>query len=303
MSLIELVANSENTRIDVFIASNVNDITRAYASTLIKEEKVRCNGKIITKSHKVKIGDIVQIEMPQPKELEIVPQNISLDIVFEDEDVIIINKPKAMVVHPAAGNYDKTLVNALLYHCKGNLSAINGVLRPGIVHRIDKDTSGLIICAKNNSAHNFLAKQFEAHTIKREYHAIVYGNFKVQSGAIQGNIARHPIDRKRMALTENGGKFSHTNYEVIAQYKNYSHIKATLKTGRTHQIRVHMASIAHPLAGDAVYGPKKIIKSLNGQCLHAKNLGFIHPKTNENMLFESELPPYFTAFLNKINVL
>ncbi len=301
MGRIELISNEDKTRVDTFISKSEIGITRAFAAQIIEQGNVQCNGKIISKSYKLKMGDVLIVDVPEPQELNVVAQDIPIDIVYEDSDIIIINKAKGMVVHPAAGNYEGTLVNALMHHCKDNLSAINGVLRPGIVHRIDKDTSGLIVCAKNNNAHNFLAKQFADHSINREYQAVVYGTFKEKSGFVEGNIARHPIHRKRMALCETGGKYSYTEYEVISTYNGFSHISAKLKTGRTHQIRVHLASIHHPLAGDEVYGPKKVIKGLDGQCLHAKTLGFIHPSTNEFVSFDSELPQYFNAYLNKIS--
>ncbi len=300
MGLVEIIVSEDGARIDAFLAKNMNGITRAFAAQLIEQNNVTCNGKNVQKSYKVKNGDALQIDVPKPSELDVAAQDIKLNIMYEDEDLIVVNKEKGMVVHPAQGNFEGTLVNALLHHCKGELSAINGVLRPGIVHRIDKDTSGLIVCAKNNNAHNFLAQQFANHTIKRRYEAIVYGNFKDDSGFVEGNIARHKNNRKSMAMCEKGGKYSYTSYEVIGNYKNFSHIAAVLKTGRTHQIRVHLASINHPLAGDALYGPKKVVKHLNGQCLHARTLGFIHPKTNEDMLFESDLPDYFVSFLNKL---
>ncbi len=301
MNFKEIIVNEENVRLDAFIANNIQGVTRAFAAQLIAQGNVLCNGKKVNKSHKLKSNDVLCIEIPKPVELDIAAQDIELDIVYEDRDLIVINKPKGMVVHPAHGNYEGTLVNALLHWCKGELSAINGVLRPGIVHRIDKDTSGLIVCAKNNDAHNFLAQQFAQHTIKRHYEAVVYGNFKQDSGFVEGNIARSTSNRKSMAMCKSGGKYSYTDYRVLNNYKNFSHIGAVLKTGRTHQIRVHMASINHPLAGDALYGPKKVIKHLNGQCLHARTLGFLHPKTKEEMLFESELPLYFASFLDKLS--
>ena len=258
------------------------------------------NDKKISKSYKLSAGDRVVIELPENTELEVVAQNIPIDVVYEDKDLLVVNKPKGMVVHPAPGNPDKTLVNALLYHCKGQLSGINGVIRPGIVHRIDKDTSGLLVIAKNDAAHNGLSEQFAVHSIKREYHAICYGNVKTDSGTINAPIGRHPINRKQMAITPNNSKNAITHYEVIERFSKFTYIKCHLETGRTHQIRVHMSSLGHPIAGDEVYGPKKPIKLLAGQCLHAKVLGFTHPITKQEMLFDSELPQYFTQFIKTL---
>jgi 23S rRNA pseudouridine1911/1915/1917 synthase len=232
-------------------------------------------------------------------EYEALPQDIPLDIVYEDDDLLVVNKPKGMVVHPAAGNYTDTLVNALLFHCKDSLSGINGVMRPGIVHRIDKNTSGLLMVAKNDNSHNFLAEQIKEHSFKREYEAVVYGNVKTDSGTINAPIARHPVKRKQMAVST-GGRDAVTHYEVLERFEGFTHLRLRLETGRTHQIRVHMAYMGHPVAGDDVYGPKKVITSLNGQCLHAKVLGFIHPSTKEYMEFDSQLPEYFKGFLKKL---
>ena len=238
--------------------------------------------------------------MPDAKPLEAEPQDIPLDIVYEDSDLLVVNKPKGMVVHPANGNPDGTLVNALLYHCGDSLSGINGVIRPGIVHRIDKDTSGLLIVAKNDMAHVSLAEQIKEHSFSRAYEAVVYGNIKEDKITVNQPIGRSPKDRKKMAVTLKNSKNATTHFEVLERFGKFTHVRCTLETGRTHQIRVHCAHIGHPVAGDEVYGPKRVITSLHGQCLHAKHIGFVHPRTNEWLEFESELPEYFTSFLNKL---
>lgn len=294
----EYKGGSENCRLDVFTAKN-SEVSRSRAAALIESGNVLVNGKAATKNQKLKPGDIVQIEIPEVKDCEIEPEDIPLDIVYEDNDLLVVNKPKGMVVHPAAGNYSKTLVNAILFHCKGSLSGINGVLRPGIVHRIDKNTSGLLIVAKNDYAHNKLALQIKEHSFTREYEAVVYGNIKEDSLTVNAPIGRHPVKRKQMAVTLKNSKNAVTHCTVLERFKNFTHIRLKLETGRTHQIRVHMAYIGHPVAGDDVYGPKKVIKSLGGQCLHAKKIGFIHPVTGEYLEFESELPDYFKNFLEE----
>ncbi|MCR5652672.1 MAG: RluA family pseudouridine synthase, partial [Ruminococcus sp.] len=245
-------------------------------------------------------GDRVEISVPEPVAYEAKAENIPLDIVYEDDDLLVVNKPKGMVVHPAAGNYEGTLVNALLYHCKGKLSGINGVIRPGIVHRIDKDTSGLLLVAKNDKAHNNLAEQIKEHSLTREYEAIVYGNIEDDSGVIDAPIGRHHSDRKRMAVTDKNSKNAVTHFEVIERLKGYTYMKFRLETGRTHQIRVHCAYIGHPVSGDKVYGVKNEKTSLDGQCLHARKIGFIHPATGEYMEFVSDLPEYFEKYLIKL---
>ena len=292
--------NDVGKRIDGFLTDKLDSFTRSHIQKLIAEEMVFVNDKKVSKSYKLSAGDNVVIELPENTELEIVAQDIPIEVVYEDKDLLVVNKPKGMVVHPAPGNPDGTLVNALLYHCKGELSGINGVIRPGIVHRIDKDTSGLLVIAKNDAAHNGLSEQFAVHSIKREYHAICHGNIKNDSGTINAPIGRHPINRKQMAITPNNSKNAVTHYEVIKRYSKFTYIKCHLETGRTHQIRVHMSSLGYPIAGDEVYGPKKTIKSLAGQCLHAKVLGFTHPITKQEMLFESELPQYFTQFIKTL---
>ena len=284
-------------RLDVFLAEKV-DITRSYAATLIGEENVLVNGKKAAKNTKLKMGDAVQVTIPNPQEYTAEPENIPIDIVYEDEHLLVVNKPKDMVVHPAAGNYSGTLVNAILYHCGDSLSGINGVMRPGILHRIDKNTSGLLLVAKNDNAHLYLAEQIKEHSLTREYEAVVYGNIKNDNGTVNAPIARHPVKRKQMAIVE-GGKEAVTHYTVLERFGDFTHVRLRLETGRTHQIRVHMASLGHPVAGDDVYGPSKVITKLGGQCLHARKIGFIHPKTHEYMEFSSELPQYFTKFLNE----
>ena len=271
--------NKAPERIDVF-TSEIAAVTRSRAAALIADGCVTVNGKKASKSDKVKSGDTVTVTVPEPAAYDIAPENIPLDIVYEDSDLLVVNKPKGMVVHPAAGNYSGTLVNALMFHCGSSLSGINGVMRPGIVHRIDKNTSGLLIVAKNDLAHTSLAEQIKAHSFTREYHAVVYGGFQADSG--------------RNAVT---------HYSVAERFEGFTHLSLRLETGRTHQIRVHMAYIGHPVAGDDVYGPKKVITELCGQCLHAGKIGFIHPRTNEYMEFISPLPEYFTHFLNKLKPL
>lgn len=295
------VENSEvSKRIDAFLSDKLSDFTRSRIQKIIEDNAVLVNGHTVSKSYKLCLGDTVSIQLPENVDVEVLPQDIPLDIVYEDSDIVIVNKQKGMVVHPAAGNLEGTLVNALLFHCKDSLSGINGVNRPGIVHRIDKDTSGLLVIAKNDKAHNALAEQFAVHSITREYHAIVYGNVKQDSGTVDAPIGRHPVKRKQMAITPNNSKRAVTHYEVVERFGNFTYIKCRLETGRTHQIRVHMSSIGHAIVGDEVYGPKKVIKSLSGQCLHAKVLGFTHPSTNKEVVFDSNLPDYFVNLLEKI---
>lgn len=288
-------------RIDKFLSDTLDGFTRSGISKRIADGNVTVNGTEISKNYKCRMNDNILVIVPDAVPLEVQAQNIPLDIVYEDDDLLVVNKPKGMVVHPAAGNYSKTLVNALLYHCRDSLSGINGVIRPGIVHRIDKDTSGLLIVAKNDAAHLSLAEQIKQHSFHRAYQAVCYGNIKEDSGTVHQPIGRNPKDRKKMAVTDKNSKDAVTHYEVLKRYGDFTHIKCILETGRTHQIRVHMAYIGHPLAGDSVYGPKKVIESLNGQCLHAGEIGFIHPRTGEYLEFRSGLPDYFTAFLNKLD--
>ncbi len=291
---------NEKCRLDVFIAENT-EFSRSRAQSLINDCAVTVNSKIGTKNLKLSDGDVVRITVPDPREYAVLPENIPLRIVYEDEDLLVVNKPKGMVVHPAPGNYSGTLVNALMFHCGDSLSGINGVMRPGILHRIDKNTSGLLIVAKNDFAHERLALQIKEHSFTREYEAVVYGKPKSECGTVSAPIGRHPVRRKEMAVTDRNSKEAVTHYKIITQFDGFAHIRLSLETGRTHQIRVHMAYIGHPVAGDDVYGPKKVIKSLNGQCLHAKKIGFLHPRTNEYIEFESDLPTYFKEFLKGRN--
>ncbi len=295
----EIYSQNERLRIDLFV-SQIADVTRSRAAKLISEGFVKINTKTASKSDKLQMGDEVAVILPDPTPYDILPQNLNLDIVYEDDDLLVVNKPKGMVVHPAAGNFDGTLVNGLMYHCKDNLSGINGVMRPGIVHRIDKNTSGLLIVAKNDFSHNFLAEQIKEHSFTREYEAVVYGNLKNDNGTVNAPIGRHPVKRKQMAVTNTASRHAVTHYEVLERFGDFTHLKLMLETGRTHQIRVHMAYLGHPVAGDDVYGPKKVITALNGQCLHAKKIGFIHPKTKEYLEFDSSLPEYFEKFIKKL---
>ncbi len=303
MSELEIKVDSENvgTRLDKYLCLIIDGQTRSSIQKLISDENITVNDKKVNKNYVCKLNDTVKINIPEPKTIDILPENIPLDIVYEDDDILIVNKPKGMVVHPAPGNYTGTLVNALMYYCGDSLSGINGVIRPGIVHRIDKDTSGLLVVAKNDFSHKILADKIKAHDFTREYEAVVYGNIKADSGTINAPIGRHIVDRKKMWVTQRNSKNAVTHYEVIKRYNGFTHIKLKLETGRTHQIRVHMAHIGHPVAGDSVYGPKKVIKSLNGQCLHAKKLGFIHPRTQKYIEFNSDLPNYFKNFLNQLH--
>lgn len=293
-------AASAGVRIDKYLTKNLEGFTRSAVSRLIDDDNVVVNGKAVHKNYKLKANDSINVFVPDAVPLETTAENIPLDIVYEDDDLLVVNKPKDMVVHPAAGNYTGTLVNALLYHCKDSLSGINGVIRPGIVHRIDKDTSGILIIAKNDMAHLDLAQQIKEHSFHRAYEAVVYGNIKDDNGTVHQPIGRNPKDRKKMAVTDKNSKDAVTHYEVIKRYGNFTHIRCVLETGRTHQIRVHMAYIGHPLAGDSVYGPKKVITELKGQCLHAGEIGFVHPRTNEYLEFKAPLPEYFKKFIAKL---
>ncbi|MCI6499523.1 MAG: RluA family pseudouridine synthase [Lachnospiraceae bacterium] len=289
--------DNNGVRIDKVLSEEFPDISRSFIQKLIKDEKITVNGKTIKSNYKTAASDMINIEIPDAVEPDILPENIPLDIVYEDEDIIVINKPKGMVVHPAPGHYSGTMVNALMYHCKDNLSGINGVLRPGIVHRIDMDTTGIIVACKNDFSHRSLAEQLKEHSITRKYEAIVYNGFKEKTGTVDAPIARNPIDRKKMAIDRVNGRNAVTHYTVIKNLKGYAHIECQLETGRTHQIRVHMASIKHPLLGDSVYGPAKCPYNLTGQTLHARTLGFIHPRTGKYVEFTSELPDYFNKLL------
>lgn len=302
MEILEFCVDADNSgvRLDKFIADN-SDLSRSAVTKLIDDCKVTVNRKTVQKSIKLKDGDNVTAEIPEPEILSVEAQNIPIEIVYEDADLLVVNKPKGMVVHPAPGNYDGTLVNALLYHCGDSLSGINGVIRPGIVHRIDKDTSGLLIVAKNDLAHASLALQIQEHSFKREYEAVVIGNFKEDEGIINFPLGRSPHDRKKQAVNGLNPRNAVTHYHVLERYKGFGHCKFILETGRTHQIRVHCAALGHPVAGDTVYGDAKHTYGLQGQCLHARVIGFVHPTSGEYMEFTSDLPEYFTEFLKKIN--
>lgn len=293
------VENADGARIDKWLSDRNCDISRSMLQKLISEQKITVNGKPASKSYSVKLGDFIEIDVPEPVELDVVPENIPVEIVYQDDHLLVVNKPKGMVVHPAAGNYSGTLVNALLYHCKGQLSSINGVIRPGIVHRIDKNTSGLLIVAKTDKAHVGLAEQIKEHTFTREYHAIVCGRLKNPTGIIDAPIGRHPVDRKKMCVTKKNSKEAKTEYTVLEEFNNYSYVKLKLFTGRTHQIRVHMSYIGHSVFGDDVYG--KASKYCEGQCLHAKKIGFVHPIDGKYYEFDSDLPEYFKFVLNKLS--
>lgn len=288
-------------RIDKYLSSVNEQLSRSYIQKLLKSGLVLVDGKPVKASYQVDEGDVISLDIPEAVEPEIEPEDMDLDILYEDQDVILVNKPKGMVVHPAAGHYSHTLVNGLMYHCKDQLSGINGVMRPGIVHRIDMDTTGVIIACKNDISHNSIAAQLKEHSITRRYQAIVHGVLKDDVGTIEGPIGRHPTDRKKMSINYNNGKSAVTHYKVLKRFRQYTHVECRLETGRTHQIRVHMASIGHPLLGDLVYGPGKCpIPGLQGQTLHAGVLGFIHPRTGEYMEFTAPLPEYFTKLLNTL---
>lgn len=292
------LAENVGSRIDKFVSESVPDLTRSAVQSLIAQNSITVDGRPISKNYKVRCGDKVCVDIPDPQPLEAQAENIPLDIVYEDNDLLVVNKPKGMVVHPAHGNYNGTLVNALLYHCGNSLSGINGVIRPGIVHRIDKNTSGLLIVAKNDSSHRILSEQIKAHSFTREYEAVVVGSFKDTDGTVDAPIGRHKTDRKKMCVTTENSRNAVTHYSVIKQYGGFAHIRLRLETGRTHQIRVHMAYIGHPVLGDDVYG--KPYKLLDGQCLHARKIGFIHPSSGQYMEFTSPLPDYFECILKKI---
>lgn len=288
----------KSTRIDKFLADNLKDFTRSRIKNIILGENIAVNGTVITKANfKLGDGDEIEITVPKAEEVEILPEDIPLDIVYEDDDMLVVNKPQGMVVHPAVGNYTGTLVNALLYHCGDTLSGINGEKRPGILHRIDKDTSGLLLVAKNDIAHNFLSEQIKAHSLTRAYKALVHGNIKCDAGKIDAPIGRHPSDRKKMTITYHNSKEAVTNYRVIERYGKYTFIECILETGRTHQIRVHMSKNGHPIVGDKTYGVKKDEFKLSGQLLHAYKVGFIHPTKQEYMEFISPIPPYYENVL------
>ena len=295
-----LICRQSGVRLDKFLADSGLELSRSAAVGMIDNGNVTVNGKAQNKKYKLSDGDEVIIRIPDPVPYDAEAENIPLDIVYEDEDLLVVNKPKGMVVHPAAGNYDGTMVNALLYHCGDSLSGINGVLRPGIVHRIDKDTSGLLIVAKNDRAHKLLAEQIKEHSFTREYEAIVFGNLKNDEGTVDAPIGRHPVDRKKMCITSKNSKNAVTHYQVLERLRGYTYIRCILETGRTHQIRVHLASLGHPVAGDMIYGVKNEKVPFTGQCLHARKIGFIHPTSGKYMEFVSPLPDYFEQFLAKL---
>ena len=301
METIFLTATPEEKgrRLDQFLAEQLEELTRSAAQRLAEEEHVLLNGKPLKKIYKMTGCETLEVHLPDPEPIDAVPQNIPLDIAYEDEDLLVINKPKGMVVHPAPGNPDGTVVNAVLYHCGESLSGIGGAFRPGIVHRIDKATSGLLIIAKNDRAHLYLSEQLKDHTLARTYEAVVIGGLKEDKGTVNAPIGRSPKDRKKMAIVPDG-RHAVTHYEVLARYPGYTHIRCKLETGRTHQIRVHMASLGHPIVGDEVYGPSKSKFDLQGQCLHARELTFLHPADGQPRLIKSDLPDYFTDLLHKL---
>ena len=300
MTPLRLTADRPGERADQLLARLLPELTRSAAQRLLEEGAVTLKGLPVKKNYKTSPGDELVLALPDPAPIDVVPQDIPLDVVYEDDDVIAVNKPVGLVVHPAAGHPDGTLVNALLYHCGNSLSGINGELRPGIVHRIDRDTSGLIIAAKNDAAHLALAEQLQDHSLYRYYEAVCVGGLKEDRGTVDAPIGRHPVDRKKMAVDRKNGREAVTHWEVLGRYAGHTHIGCRLETGRTHQIRVHMASVGHPLLGDTVYGAKKPVPGLAGQCLHARRLSFVHPRTGERMTVECPLPHWFTAVLDRL---
>ncbi len=301
MNRLTLTADRPGERADALLARLVPDLTRSAAQKLLERGAVTLNGGPARKNDRPDPGDVLEVVLPDPEPIDLVPQDIPLDVVYEDGDVIVVNKPVGLVVHPAPGHPDGTLVNALLYHCGTSLSGINGELRPGIVHRIDRDTSGLIIAAKNDRAHLALAAQLQDHSLARTYEAVAVGSLREDSGTVDAPIGRHPVDRKKMAVDRKNGREAITHWTVLARYPGYTHVECRLETGRTHQIRVHLASIGHPLLGDTVYGAKKPVPGLAGQCLHARRLRFVHPSTGEPVEQECPLPGWFQDVLRKID--
>ena len=297
-AVLKAAPEDKGSRIDKYISDNIAELTRSAVQGLIEKGLVLAGGKAISKNYKLRGGEEISVTIPEPEPMDAVPEDIPLDIVYEDDDLLVVNKPKGMVVHPAHGNYTGTLVNALLHHCGDSLSGINGVIRPGIVHRIDKNTSGLLIVAKNDASHLKLAEQIKVHSFTREYEAVACGYFKDTEGTVDAPIGRHKTDRKKMCVTTENSRNAVTHYSVIKQYGGYAHVRLRLETGRTHQIRVHLSYIGHPVLGDDVYG--KPYKGLEGQCLHARKIGFVHPTTGEYMEFQSDLPDYFVSVLNKL---
>lgn len=300
MVKIEIQPADSGVRLDKLISLKAENMTRSAAEKLIADGNATINGKVLTKSYRGAVGDCIDLIIPEPEKLDVQAEEIPLEIMYEDDDLLVVNKAKGMVVHPAAGNYTGTLVNALLAHCGDSLSGINGIIRPGIVHRIDKDTSGLLVVAKNDFAHRKLAEQIKSHSFTRLYEAVVHGNLKEDDGTIDAPIGRHPLHRKMMAVTEKNSRNAVTHYHVLARYNGFTHVQCRLETGRTHQIRVHMAYIGHPVAGDPVYGPKKPVPNLNGQCLHARVIGFLHPRDGRYIEITSDLPEYFVRFLKRL---
>lgn len=294
------ILEESGERIDRFLSGNLNGLSRSYIQKLLKDGSISVNEKTVKANHKLGKGDVILVRIPDPEPLDVKPENIALDILYEDDDILIVNKPKGMVVHPSPGHSEHTLVNAVLYHCGENLSGINGVIRPGIVHRIDMDTTGSLLVCKNDRAHQILADQLKEHSINRKYHAVVIGNIREDSGTVNAPIGRHPTDRKKMSTKSASGKPAVTHYKVLERFGSYTYIECCLETGRTHQIRVHMSSIGHPILGDAVYGPAKCPFKLQGQTLHAKTLGIIHPASGEYMEFDAPLPQYFIDLLQKL---
>ncbi|MBP5426856.1 MAG: RluA family pseudouridine synthase [Clostridiales bacterium] len=299
MEKVRIISDTDGKRLDKYISDKLDKYSRNFVSKLIDDGLVTVDGIIRKSNYKIKLNDSVEVCIPEPEHLDVLPEDIPLDVVYEDDDIIVVNKPKGMVVHPAAGNREGTLVNALLKHCEGKLSDINGVIRPGIVHRIDKDTTGLLVVAKNNVAHEFLSELFSRHDIIRKYVAVVEGVINREAGKIDAPIGRHPNDRKKMTINAKNGRRAVTHFKVLERFKNATLIEITLETGRTHQIRVHMSSIGYPVMGDSVYGRKNKY-NLIGQTLHAKTLGFLHPSTKEYIEFDSELPEYFKKLLEKL---
>lgn len=287
-------------RLDRYLAEELPDLSRSYIQKVIKDGGVSLKEKPLKANYKVSPGDVIQLELPPVVEMEVLPEDLPLDILYEDADLIFVNKPKDMVVHPSAGHFSGTLVNGLLYHCRGELSGINGVMRPGIVHRIDKDTTGVLVVCKNDRAHNKVAEQLKEHSITRRYRAVVCGNLKEDEGTVDAAIGRHPVERKRMAVVSMGGRNAVTHYRVLERFGKYTYIECELETGRTHQIRVHMASVGHPILGDEVYGRGKAPFELHGQVLHAMVLGVVHPSTGKYIEVEAPLPGYFAELLKKL---
>ena len=298
--ILVIEATESAERIDALLARSVEGLTRSAAQRLLEQGAVTLGGRPVKKNHRTSPGERFEVVLPEPEPAAPVPENIPLDVRYEDDDLIVVNKPRGMVVHPAPGHPDGTLVNALLFHCGDSLSGVGGEKRPGIVHRIDKDTSGLLIAAKNDFAHLALSAQLSDHSLARTYEAVVIGNLRADSGTVNAPVGRHPTDRKRMAVTQKNSREAVTHWEVLARYPGYTHIRCRLETGRTHQIRVHMAHIGHPLAGDMVYGRKKPELGLEGQCLHARELTFVHPRSGERLTVTTELPDWFEAVLKKL---